>query len=106
MASLEIDELGGTRRIRVYGEIDMTNAGSLGSRLADECTVTGRAVLDLSDVSYINSQALNMLQRLGDQLAAAPTELIVVARPDSVAARLFDITAMNAHLDVRPSFDV
>ncbi|MEU6124570.1 STAS domain-containing protein [Streptomyces sp. NPDC047123] len=61
----------GAHRIAAAGEIDMTNADTLDRALA---AVSGRVVVDLTSVGYLDSAGLNVLFAHAERL-----ELIVPA---------------------------
>jgi anti-sigma B factor antagonist len=69
------------------GEIDLANAAELFTAI--RAGVDGAAVVDLSDVSFINSSALNQLVRLHQDV-----ELRVIAGPGTPPRRLLDLTGL------------
>ncbi|MEU7102711.1 STAS domain-containing protein [Streptomyces longwoodensis] len=55
----------GTAQLTAVGEIDMSNAGALADSLRD---TSGRIVLDLTLVRYLDSAALNVLFQHAERL--------------------------------------
>jgi anti-anti-sigma factor len=51
-------------------------------------------IIDLADVTYLDSSALGLLLMLRDQ-AQAVNKPVTLARPSSIAARSFDIANFN-----------
>jgi stage II sporulation protein AA (anti-sigma F factor antagonist) len=89
--------------IRVRGEIDMSNVEMLHSQILEAIGHVGSASLDLSIVSYIDSQGLRLLKRIADRLALGGVELTVIAPPESIAGQLLAITKMGNYLRISSS---
>jgi anti-sigma B factor antagonist len=53
--------------VRLIGEIDVSNVEGIESRLAEELELAGSLVIDASELTFIDSQGLRMLIRLGEQ---------------------------------------
>ncbi|NEB76043.1 STAS domain-containing protein [Streptomyces sp. SID14478] len=63
----------GTHWLTAAGEIDMTNAERLDRALAD---LSGRVVVDLGSVSYLDSAGLNVLFSYAERLELIVPELL------------------------------
>jgi anti-anti-sigma factor len=63
----------GTAVLKVVGEIDMSNTDALAAALAD---TPGRIVVDLTEVDYLDSAALNVLFDHADRLELVATPLL------------------------------
>lgn len=86
----------------MQGEIDLFNADQIREQI--EAAVDGfvRISLDVSDVEYLDSQALRLLTSVSETAAARGAELEVVAVKGSIARMLLDLTAMGDELQIVP----
>lgn len=95
---LEHDAHDGIHVVAVSGELDVAGAAEVRTALA--LATSGRAgalVLDLSDVSFIDSTGLGTLLRADDRLSADGVRMIVVCPPGPVQ-RLLAMTRLDGHL--------
>lgn len=77
----------------VVGEIDASTAPTLEKAFDDLPDGNGRVVLDLSDVSFIDSSGLRVLIALARR-ADEEGRPVVLDRPSPAVARLLDITGL------------
>ena len=77
----------------VGGEIDASTAPTLEQAFDDLPTGDGRVVLDLSDVSFIDSSGLRVLIALAGR-ADEQGRPLVLDRPSPAVARLLEITGL------------
>jgi anti-anti-sigma factor len=103
LAQLERGEEDDGVRVRIVGDIDMSNVEPLHQQILDAIGQVDSASLDLSAVQYIDSQGLRLLKRLADRLALAGIELTVVAPADSIAGQLLAISGMGSYLRIAPA---
>lgn len=105
MAAVECSrESTGGVTVVVRGEIDMSNARSVGERI--DAAVTdppGRVLLDLGSVGYVDTSGVRMLGHLGRRLGPL---LTVVAPSGSVARDVLEITGFVDHLRVVDSAEL
>jgi len=90
--------------VRLTGELDLSNVSSLRAKLG---AVDGPAVVDLSEVTYLDSTALNELANLRRRVGAVT---LVVASPNVRRtleivgfSRSFRIIGRREELDVSTS---
>lgn len=86
------------------GEYDLARKEELRRQLTPLTTVE-RAVLDFTDVTFIDSSCLVELlraNRMRDEAGLEP--LTILIRPDGVVQRVFDITQLSAALNVVQEF--
>jgi anti-anti-sigma factor len=76
--------------ITVRGEIDMDNAGQLVDAIT---TVVGTAVVDLSEVTFIDSTGLQGLVR-AQKAAREHGDEVILRRPSKVVRRLLELTSL------------
>ncbi len=103
LAQIVSEQRAGRVTIHLRGEIDLSNADDLQTRierLVGNCPVV---VVDLTEIHYIDSQGLRLLSRLATRLAADDATLALVAPPESVARDVLDITRMSDDIPVRDS---
>ena len=75
---------------RVEGEIDMSNAGELGTAITGRVPATPwRVVLDLGGVDYLDSSGIHVVYQLRERLGQRGQTMRLVVAPDSpIAATL------------------
>lgn len=96
---------GGTRLVTLRGELDAHDAPRLRATFADALEgvpVAPRVVLDLVQVSFLDSTALGSIVGLLRRVREAEGELLVVL-PSGPAARIFEITGLGAILATYPT---
>jgi anti-anti-sigma factor len=90
-------------RLRVRGDIDITNAGRLHAEVSSLLDPPPpRIILDFTDVPFCDTTGLNTLVRLQEQSEAAGTH-IAVYNPQPIVARVFDLVGITEHLRVHSS---
>jgi anti-sigma B factor antagonist len=88
--------------LRVGGDIDASSAGDLRMHLRSAHRGANTTLLDLANVSFIDSAGLRVL--LDESAAAAETgHVIFIVRPSAVVRRLIDITDSSGGLAVVPA---
>lgn len=89
--------------VTLSGELDAYDAPALRASF-HEVVETGPAVivLDLTDVSFLDSTVLGTIVGLLRRLREGGGELRTVL-PETTARRIFEITGLDQALDVRPS---
>jgi anti-anti-sigma factor len=88
MSTVELSWRDGTPRIaHLAGEIDVANAAEIFATI--RAGIDGGAVVDLSDVNFVDSSALNQLVQLHKDI-----ELRIVAAPGTPPHRLLELTGL------------
>jgi anti-sigma B factor antagonist len=93
----EIDDagLGDVPGVAVRGEIDISAVDALDTTLDARIRMTtGAFVVDLCDVSFLDSSGLAALNRARGLLGREDRELVIVCRPGPVR-RIFELTGMS-----------
>src|SRR4051812_19998028 len=94
----------GTVVVTLTGEIDLANADEvereIGSRITNQHL---NAVVDLSDVTYIDSVGLRFLFTLAVQLQTTQIALTFVAPPGTPARRVMELAGLPEIANVEPS---
>lgn len=103
LAALVVDWHAHAVVVRVRGEIDLSNSDGI----RDELTAivqSGRGlVLELSDLSYLDSAGIAMLDGLHRYLHEDGRGLRIVAAPDAPVRRVLTLSAMS---DIIPVDDI
>jgi anti-sigma B factor antagonist len=92
---IDHDPIDGGHLVVASGELDIAATPRLSTVLAVAATrPSGRMVLDLSDVTFIDSTALGTILKAATQLDDGGTLLAVVV-PDGPVRRLFEMTNLT-----------
>ena len=106
LADLEFRDAGQVLVARVSGEIDMSNAPDLRSAISHELSNQPLAlVLDLSDVDYLDSAAIQVIYDLRERLRERGQRLVLVVLGDSVIAETLRIVDLPNVVPVADSVD-
>ena len=99
-----IESFAGGLALTLSGELDAYDAPALRAAFADAVSGLdgGAVVLDLSDVTFLDSTALGTIVGLLRRVREGGGELRVVL-PETEARRIFELTALDRALDIRPS---
>jgi anti-anti-sigma factor len=98
--SVHIERSGPVHRLRPVGELDLATVGIL-ERAFEEVFEDGDAemiVIDLTELSFIDSTGINLLLRMNSVCEHA--DRLRVVNGSSAVQRLFDITGVRAVLPV------
>jgi anti-anti-sigma factor len=91
---------------RLEGEVDMTNAESLGNRLRG--LLTNRSVVlvvDLGPTTYLDSSGITLLFGLSDELRLRQQQLHLVVPESSPIARVIAITGLDRAVPTYPTLE-
>jgi anti-sigma B factor antagonist len=96
---------GGTRLVTLHGELDAHDAPELREAFGEAlrgAPAGARVVLDLAQVSFLDSTALGSIVGLLRRVREADGDLRVVL-PSAPAVRIFEITGLDAVLATYPT---
>jgi anti-anti-sigma factor len=99
LLSLAIEEGGAETTVRLTGELDLSSVPALRESLA---FLAGDVVVDLVDVSFVDSQGIGLLIA-EHQRRVNRGEHLVVRGASEMARRTFEITGADLVLDVEVS---
>ena len=87
--------------LAVHGEVDLASAPRLARRIREAlCLPVSRVTIDLSDVEFMDSQGLHVLEDA--QLAATERRVdLVLASPSRCVRRLLDLTETTGRFEIR-----
>jgi anti-sigma B factor antagonist len=90
MELIRLEKEEGSRSIRLIGELDSSNVAQVADRLEEELRRADQLTLDISELTFMDSQGLHMLIKLGEVAAqrGTPIRLINCSRQ---VKRLLDV---------------
>jgi anti-sigma B factor antagonist len=98
-----VDRSDGATVVRLAGELDLYNAHAVREALLAACEESPvRLVVDLSDVSFIDSTALGVLIEARSKLGRPA---LVLAAPQLETRRTLQVSGLDRHLPVHDSVD-
>ena len=89
----------GLRRVALVGELDVANVKDAEAALLDIVRTGTPLVLDMSGLSYLDSQGIGMLFRLSNQ-ANVNGGSLTVANPQGIVRRVLEITECTSVIPV------
>lgn len=101
LAQVIVTEDHGRSVLRINGEVDMSNVEEVDEQLRQAAAAAPTTVfIDLTELGFLDSQGLRMIQRLADDTKNDGRKLIVVAPEAGVVGSLLALTGMDQTLDV------
>ena len=91
--------------VTIVGEIDMANAPEVKREIDGSRDGVERVVVDLSEVTFLDSSALNALVQSQRDLAEREISFRVVSPADQSVRKVFEITHLTEPLSVVDSLD-
>lgn len=95
--SIHLDQASGSDIVTVRGDLDVFSSGRLRSVVFDpSACAQGLLVVDLSDVTFIDSTGLGILVATRRWTRSRSAALVLVVRPGSVVARVLTVAGLYA----------
>ena len=91
--------------ISAQGEIDVVSSRPLAAQLADLAGQAGGAVLDLTQVTLIDSVGLGVVLKAAGRFQRQDKTLVLVAPPDTPARSILDFAGTDGRVTVVDSAD-
>ena len=91
--------------VTIVGEIDMATAPEVSSAIEAGYGDAGRVVVDLSEVTFLDSSALNAFVQSQQDLALRDVGFRIVSPADQAVRNVFEITRLTEPLSVVGSLD-
>ena len=88
-----------TQLVAVRGEVDLATVDALRGELTSALGRSGKVVLDLREVSFMDTQGLAAVIEAEQVSAASGTPFVIVRAPETVH-RLFDMIGLSDRLTV------
>ena len=106
IAGFEVEQRDGVLIATVDGEIDSSNAAEFRLALSERLPSASSAlVLDLSEVTYLDSSGIHLLFELGRRLAARRQALRLVVPDGSPMRRVLELCAVDAVAPMDPEIE-
>ena len=101
LASLHTEDRGESLLASVDGELDLSNVPSITRELAGSVPNAAlRLVLDLTDVSYLDSAGIGMLYALGRQLRDRQQQFLLVVPSNAPIRRVLDVASVSSIAEI------
>jgi anti-anti-sigma factor len=91
--------------VAVVGEIDMATAPEVANAIDGGRDDASRVVVDLSEVTFLDSSALNAFVQSQQELAQHDVAFRIVSPADHAVRNVFEITRLTEPLSVVDSLD-
>jgi anti-anti-sigma factor len=95
LATFTTDSDTGATRLRVSGELDMSNVEEFRGNLAGAGSSGTPIVLDLTLVAYMDSHAIQAIFEFAENRRNLPPLPLVAVRPNSVVSDLVRLTQLD-----------
>jgi anti-anti-sigma factor len=95
LASIQAERRGSDLVVHIAGEIDISNAREVSSALEEAVpNGTPAIVVDLSQVTYLDSAGVKLLMHLADRLRLRRRELRLVVPDDAPIRAVLELTGL------------
>jgi anti-anti-sigma factor len=106
LAAVQSELVGDSTVVRIRGEVDLSNAWSVGGAVRDAISNQAHSVVvDLTEVSYLDSAGIRVLFDLSRGLAEHDQQLIVVLPVRATIRRALEVSAIHTAAQVVGSLD-
>jgi anti-sigma B factor antagonist len=107
IAGFDFDEHDGVVIARIGGEIDSSNASELRLALSERLpSATNALVLDLSEVTYLDSSGIQLLFELGKRLGTRRQTMRLVVPDDAPMRRVLELCDMASVAPLDPELEL
>jgi anti-sigma B factor antagonist len=103
--TIRLSQVAETAIVEVSGEIDMATAPEVAKSIESVHGAAELVIVNLSDVTFLDSSALNMLLHSQRDLADRDVDFRIVSPADKAVRRVFEITRLTGPLNVVDSLD-
>jgi anti-anti-sigma factor len=106
LADVRFEVVGESMVVRIRGEVDLSNAWSVGGAMRDAISNQAHSVVvDLTEVRYLDSAGIRILFDLSRGLAEHDQQLIVVLPVGTTIRRALEVSAFHTAAQVVESLD-
>jgi anti-anti-sigma factor len=105
LASVTASEHGAALVLAISGEVDISNIDSIAEVIYALPNTDAGLLIDLTEVSYLDSSAVSLLHDLAMRLRNRAQQLIVVSPPETPPRRILDLTALYVNAPVADELD-
>ena len=100
LCAIDFDAAGEYVVARIAGDIDISNAESVGERLAERFNLAEHYVIDLSATTHLDSAGIRLLFVVNERLRTRRQALTLVVPQAAPIRRLLTIAGVGAVIDV------
>ena len=94
LADLRFEEVGESTVVRIRGEVDLSNAWSVAGAMREAISNQPHTVVvDLAEVTYLDSAGIRVLFDLASRLAEHDQQMIVVLPVGATTRRALEVSA-------------
>jgi anti-anti-sigma factor len=101
LCSIQFERSNGSLLVRLSGEIDLSNSDDLHQRLETAIEGCPTVLIDLTEVTYLDSQGLRLIKQLTTKVNRDGTELQFIAPPNSFPRQVLDLARMSDYSEIR-----
>lgn len=105
LASVTSSDHGAGLVLAISGELDISNIDTIAEVIHALPNPEGGLLIDLSEVSYLDSSAVSLLHDLAMRLRSRAQRLIVVSPPATPPRRILELTALYLNAPVADELD-
>jgi anti-anti-sigma factor len=105
LASVTAIEHGTSLVLAISGEVDISNIDSIAEIIYALPNTDLGLLIDLSQVSYLDSSAVSLLHDLAMRLRNRAQRLVVVSPPETPPRRILELTALYVNAPVADELD-
>ena len=100
LASVTASSHGAALVVTIGGELDISNIDRIAEAIHALPNTEDGLLIDLSDVTYLDSTAISLLHNLAMRLRNRSQRLIVVSPPQAPPRRVLELTALHLNAPV------
>jgi anti-anti-sigma factor len=105
LASVTATDHGASLVLTISGEVDISNIDSIAEAIYALPNTEEGLLIDLSEVSYLDSSAVSLLHDLAMRLRSRAQRMIVVSPPRTPPRRILDLTALYVNASVADTLE-
>jgi anti-sigma B factor antagonist len=106
IGEVRIARVDGVTIASLRGEIDISNAATVGGEIMDAVEVTARgAVIDLTETIYLDSAGVRTLFELAHRLQQRSQEMRLIARNEAIVRRVIALTRLDDRVPLHDTVD-
>ena len=106
LGDVQLRTSGSTVIAKLTGEIDLSNAPSIGQAIARGVSHDAVAlVVDMTELEYLDSAGIQLIYQLRESLRARAQDFVLVLTPDSPPADALRLAGITSHLRITQTLD-
>ena len=105
LASVTSSEHGAALVLAISGEVDISNIDAIAEVIHRLPNTAGGLLIDLTEVSYLDSSAGSLLHHRAARLRGRAQKLVVVSPPQTPPRRILELTALYVNAPIADALD-